>query len=97
MKIHSIYCLSCKDLIYSRTRHDMRNCTCGSVAIDGGFDYYKVSYKEKTDFCHVTIDIDVTKDQLFDDWNLNLNKFGVVKTVESVVTKKLKNKKNKQI
>ena len=66
-----------------------------------GYNYYYLlgdrEIKEKTDFCHVTIDIDVTKDQLFDDWNLNLNKFGVVKTVESVVTKKLKNKKNKQI
>jgi hypothetical protein len=33
---HAIYCKNCKDVIESRTVHDFKYCSCGSVAIDGG-------------------------------------------------------------
>jgi hypothetical protein len=79
MKIHAIYCNHCKNTIYSRARHDMRSCTCKTVAVDGGFDYSKISFKEDGDFQRITIEVDTTKDQLFEDWNTNVNKFGLIK------------------
>jgi len=79
MIINGIKCLSCGDVVYSRTRHDMRGCTCGDVAIDGGFDYKKVSYRKLSPES-IQIDIDVTKDELYHDWNKRVDKFGLIKT-----------------
>lgn len=50
-----IICKKCGDVIESKSRHDMVWCRCGSVAIDGGEDYCKITgnpddweyYKEK--------------------------------------------------
>lgn len=78
MIINGIKCLSCGDVVYSRTRHDMRGCTCGDVAIDGGFDYKKVSYRKSCPE-NIQLDIDVTKDELYHDWNNNVNNFGLIK------------------
>jgi hypothetical protein len=38
-------CKDCGDIIESKHRHDMVSCQCGSIAIDGGLDYIKVSAK----------------------------------------------------
>jgi hypothetical protein len=57
----------------------MRSCSCKTVAVDGGFDYSKISFKGDGDFQRVTIEVDATKDQLFEDWNTNVNKFGLIK------------------
>lgn len=80
MKIKAIRCPKCRDVIYSRARHDCRQCGCGFVAIDGGFDYLKVSMKtplnlivvgqfppEKEDIDTLELDLDVTKDKLYED------------------------------
>jgi hypothetical protein len=34
-------CLSCGDYIFSRHRHDFVQCTCGSIAVDGGQEYLR--------------------------------------------------------
>ena len=36
MEVVGIICGSCGDFVYSRTRHDMRYCSCKAVAADGG-------------------------------------------------------------
>ena len=46
MKVNAIKCPKCGDTIYSRSRHDMHWCSCQNVAIDGGSDYVKLSFKE---------------------------------------------------
>jgi hypothetical protein len=33
---HAIYCKKCMDTIESRTEHDFKTCSCGSIGIDGG-------------------------------------------------------------
>jgi len=33
---HAIYCRQCKDTIESKSVHDFKFCSCGSVGIDGG-------------------------------------------------------------
>lgn len=78
MKVVAIKCESCGDTIYSRTHHDMRYCSCGSVAIDGGRDYTKISFKAKTPPKTFEIEIDATEKQLYDDWNKRENKLGKI-------------------
>ena len=53
----ALYCLSCKDIIYSVMRHDFRSCTCGKVSVDGGKDYFKISYKPRARWKQVTVDL----------------------------------------
>lgn len=40
-KVNGIKCGHCGDILFSRSRHDMRWCSCGKSAIDGGRDYIK--------------------------------------------------------
>jgi len=36
LSITGVRCNNCGDVIYSRHRHDYRECSCASVAVDGG-------------------------------------------------------------
>lgn len=78
MKIKAIQCENCQDIVYSRARHDMRDCTCGKVAIDGGFDYIKISYIESPP-SRIEVDVEATREELFNDWNERINKYGLIK------------------
>lgn len=64
------------EIIFSRARHDFRNDKTKEIAIDGGFDYHKISFHSDADFCMVIFELDVTKKELFDDWNHRRNKYG---------------------
>lgn len=37
-----IKCLKCNDIIESLSRHDYRNCKCGTCSIDGGYEYTRI-------------------------------------------------------
>jgi len=81
MKISAIKHKVCGDTIYSRTTHDFRSCSCGypnSIAIDGGFEYMKISAHEG-EYDFVELDIDVSKKTLYDDWNNSVDKYGLIK------------------
>ena len=39
-------CPNCKDIIESKYRHDFVSCSCGNIAVDGGHDYAKRSWKD---------------------------------------------------
>lgn len=84
MKIQAIQCKSCFDIIFSCSRHDFRTCSCGKTSIDGGFDYVKVCFDDKVGFDKLSIKVDATKKELYDDWNLQskfkVRKFGLIKT-----------------
>ncbi len=41
-----IQCPKCKTIIFSLHRHDFQWCSCGATALDGGFDYQRVTGKE---------------------------------------------------
>jgi hypothetical protein len=75
--VHAIECPTCGDLVFSRARHDMRDCSCGEVAVDGGFDYQKVSFRGS---CPKTfsLEVDASKAELNLDWNNYGNKFGLI-------------------
>lgn len=34
-------CKKCKDIIESKDTNDLKRCTCGSIAVDGGLEYIK--------------------------------------------------------
>ena len=76
MKINCVQCKKCSDIIFSRARHDMHTCSCGAMAIDGGWDYMKVS---GLDFNCITINVNVSKNTLYDDWNGNVGNWGIHK------------------
>jgi hypothetical protein len=44
------HCKACDDVVYSVMRHDFRSCSCGNIAVDGGSDYFKLSFKDKETF-----------------------------------------------
>ena len=43
--VNKIRCNKCGDIIESVSDHDFEFCKCGAVAVDGGHDYLKRSYK----------------------------------------------------
>ena len=76
MRVNAIKCPTCGDVIYSRAVHDYRPCTCGASAIDGGFDYIRVTGANIGNL--KVINVKATKMDLYRDWNLHLDKFGLI-------------------
>ena len=56
---NKIKCNYCGDVITSTFRHDFQVCSCGRVAVDGGYDYLKRNFHEPNDFTDLSI---VTED-----------------------------------
>ena len=77
--VNAIRCPECGDVIYSRTRHDFRNCSCGNVYIDGGLDYIRVGGKASPNVKVFELEIKATKKELYNDWNSSGNKYGLIK------------------
>ena len=78
MIVTALRCKNCGDVIYSRTRHDMRYCSCGTIAIDGGRDYTNISFREsQNDFEKFEYELfHVTQRDLAMDWNNGTGNFG---------------------
>ena len=79
MKILAVKCKICNDIIYSRAQHDFHWCSCKNIAVDGGFEYNKITFKNFSDLEEVEIEVNVSKKELYNDWNLNENKYGIVR------------------
>jgi len=81
MEVKAYICPSCGDKIYSRARHDFRMCSCGSMSVDGGFDYVKRSLSPEfkfEDIMEEEIDLgDVTEKDLFEDYNSAKDCYGL--------------------
>ena len=41
IKVNKIKCKKCGNIIESKTTNDLKRCSCGSVAVDGGKEYLK--------------------------------------------------------
>ena len=73
--VNAIQCGFCRDIIFSRANHDMRWCSCGAVAIDGGFDYCRLV---GTGFGNIfQIGVTTTKKELYRDWASGADKWGL--------------------
>lgn len=77
-KVNCVVCPVCKDEIYSRANHDFHYCSCGAVAVDGGFDYLRYVYNETKPEV-VVREVNASKKELFQDWNHRRDKFGFIK------------------
>ena len=81
MMVVAAQCPKCLDIIYSRARHDFRPCRCVKqkdiIYVDGGFDYLRAvgEIKEKNIINYL---VSATKEELFNDYNTNQNKYGSV-------------------
>lgn len=82
IKVNALTCPKCGDTIYSRARHDFRNCTCCGIFIDGGFDYMKCGGKLIKQAKVIKLQIEATKKELYNDWNTKKDLFGRIKGVK---------------
>lgn len=46
ISINAARCGICEDYIESKHRHDFVTCSCGNLAVDGGQEYLKRSFKQ---------------------------------------------------
>lgn len=79
MNVNSLVCNKCGDRIFSRARHDFRWCSCKSIFVDGGFEYFKFGWTNLEDFIREEFEINNTKEELYTDWRLEEDKFGLIK------------------
>lgn len=87
MQVTGVKCNVCKEIIFSRARHDFHYCSCGNTFVDGGFDYLRFGCSNEAGMPKVvtgTISCTVssTTKELYDDWNKGRNKFGTVKVTD---------------
>ena len=79
MKVFAIKCKKCGDTVYSRATHDFRWCSCKSAAIDGGQEDYVKITGEPENIESMQINIDETREMLYNDWNKRIDKLGIIK------------------
>lgn len=79
LKVKAITCRKCNCTIFSRARHDYRNCECGAIAIDGGFDYIKINGNPSDIKEWKPIEIEQTVEELYKDWAEKTDKYGLIK------------------
>ena len=89
LRVNAIECPACHETLYSRARHDYRTCSCGEVAVDGGFDYIRVAFK-KQEPIEKEVWVLVSIKDLYQDWASRADKYGKIapetcKTVEGKV------------
>lgn len=90
MKVLGIVCPKCDDLVYSRTLHDRRSCKCKSCSIDGGQERIKISVGQSITPKTVQLNVPFTSEELYADYNDEVDELGVVPSVKKVTAKQLK-------
>jgi len=54
----------------------MRYCSCENCFADGGFDYLRFGGNDLPET--VEVEVEATKEQLYNDWNQKKDKFGII-------------------
>lgn len=59
----------------------MHYCRCGVTMVDGGFDYFRCGWDSKK--CpnppkDMKKWVSATRNELFYDWNYNINEYGII-------------------
>lgn len=73
---NQVKCLECGDAPYSAHRHDFRSCMCGALAVDGGMNYLRRSYKEGAKYMDMSIVVDKSLYNKIDEAIIWANKTG---------------------
>lgn len=83
--VNAVRCPRCECVVYSRANHDFRHCLCGGIGVDGGFSEYggRISWDPSlvldTPVESFRLTVEATEKVLFDDWNLSLNNYGLIR------------------
>lgn len=83
VRVWTITCPQCGKEMYSRAPHDYRLCGCpAQTMVDGGFTGYcryggLYFILVRDSFRHRFIE--ATRQELYDDWNKRINRFGTIK------------------
>lgn len=83
--VTGVECPYCHDIVFSRARHDFRECGCGNIYIDGGFDYFRVGGKVMPEPLPITI-IGLNQKDLASDYNTGKNKYGIIDKKEVTIS-----------
>jgi hypothetical protein len=82
MKVKAIKCKACSTVIFSRYKYDRRNCSCDSLAIEGGPVEGNVFIRDKFS-AYDPVELDLGKDLhegvLLRDWLYKQDKLGIIK------------------
>lgn len=87
INVKGVKCPHCLDIVYSRSHHDCRWCSCKRTMIDNGphiIDDPKMEYMRVTQDAVITqIELEGSsilelKRELFQDWNSSLNLHGII-------------------
>jgi hypothetical protein len=84
LTIKAIECHECGDTVYSRTHQDFRECTCGSISVNGGLQYFKYNAHPSSAFKIKKIQIDASVDELYEDYTTMKDRFGLISTQPSI-------------
>lgn len=81
-KVWTITCPQCEIEMYSRAPHDYRICGCSNqTMVDGGFSGYVRYGGNQLEQLEKSLRyrfIKASKQELYDDWNKRINKFGTI-------------------
>lgn len=74
--VKAVECGECKNIVYSRTEDDVRECSCGRVSVSGGLQYF--NYEAHPDTTHEIKKIEVRANPtaLYDDWYTSTDQYG---------------------
>ena len=68
MIVNAIICEGCRTVVYSRNRHDMRDCLCGKMSIDGGRDCTRILCREDVNYELIYLSIPYSNEELQADY-----------------------------
>lgn len=99
LTISAVQCPHCKDIIFSRARHDFRSCSCQKICIDGGRDYLKLGWSDgpnPPEIIRIEL-FEITEKDLVDDWNYRKDRYGCVKPSWTWIKEKIDTQKYKYL
>ena len=50
-------CLKCGDEVFSASRHDFKECSCGNIFVDGGMSYLRHGFQDRDNYLDMSITI----------------------------------------
>ena len=86
LTVNAIECLNCGDKIFSRTGQDFRQCDCKNVSVEGGLKHFKYNISPLADFAIKKIKVDLTINELYDDWNSMNDRYGLIKREDDYIS-----------
>jgi hypothetical protein len=76
--IKAVECGECKNIVYSRTDRDVRECSCGRVIVSGGLQYFNYDIAPETSYEVKKVKVEANPNILHEDWRSLRDKFGLI-------------------